>query len=137
VSGRDIVVTTTPSRRPIVKAGWISPGTHINAIGADAKGKEELEAALLKKARIFVDDIPQAAHSGEINVPLSKGRITKRDIQATLGQVVTGGKRGRLSREEITVFDSTGLAIQDISVAYCVYNKSLAAPGRFKRISLV
>src|SRR5262245_16551929 len=67
----DIVVTTTPSRAPVVKAAWIKPGAHINAIGADAPGKQELESALLKKARVVVDSAEQAFHSGEVNVPLS------------------------------------------------------------------
>ena len=69
----DILVTTTPSRRPVVEDGWILPGTHINAIGADARGKQELQSALTKRARIFVDDMAQAVHSGEVNVPITEG----------------------------------------------------------------
>jgi alanine dehydrogenase len=125
VKDADIVVTTTPVRNPIVKAKWIKDGTHINAIGADAKGKEELEPALLKKARVIVDDERQACHSGEINVPISRRIITKDDIHATLGEVLLGKKKGRLSPDEITVFDSTGLAIQDVSVANLVYKTAL------------
>ena len=117
----DIVVTTTPVRKPIVKSEWIKDGTHINAIGADAKGKEELEPKLLKRARIFVDDWQQASHSGEINVPLARGIISKKDITATLGEVLTGKKKGRKAAKEITIFDSTGLAIQDIALANLVY----------------
>ncbi|MBN1586544.1 MAG: ornithine cyclodeaminase family protein [Candidatus Omnitrophica bacterium] len=123
VRGADIVVTQTPSRRPLVQAKWISPGTHINAIGADAPGKQELSAALLKKSRIWIDDWTQALHSGEVNVPLRKKQIRKRDICGSLSEVVLGEKQGRLSDEEITIFDSTGLAIQDMSVAYAVYNR--------------
>jgi alanine dehydrogenase len=125
VKDADIIVTTTPSRRPILKAGWIREGTHINAIGADAKGKEELEPVLLKKAKIVVDDRKQAVHSGEINVPLSKGIISEKDIYATLGEILTGEARGRVSRKEITIFDSTGLAIQDVAVANLVYHRAL------------
>lgn len=121
VRNKDIVVTTTPSRKPIIYSEWISPGTHINAIGADAKGKEELDPAILLKAKIFVDDLPQSAHSGEINVPLAKKMISASDIHATLGEVIAGKKTGRSSRNEITVFDSTGLAVQDIAVADYVY----------------
>lgn len=123
VRDKDIVVTTTPSRKPIVRPEWVSPGTHINAIGADAKGKEELSPALLKKSRIFVDDRDQAVHSGEINVPISKKIMSKSDICATLGEVITGKKTGRRFKSDITIFDSTGLAIQDIAVADQVYNK--------------
>jgi alanine dehydrogenase len=125
VEEADIVVTTTPVRKPIVKSEWIKDGTHINAIGADAKGKEELEPELLKKAKLVVDDWQQASHSGEINVPISCGIITKSDIYATLGEVLIGKKKGRVSSKEITIFDSTGLAIQDIAVANLVYKKAL------------
>lgn len=120
----DIIVTATPSRKPLVKLGWIKPGTHINAIGADAKGKQELDPSILKKAKIVVDSWEQAKHSGEINVPLSKGQISRKDIYADIGEVVIG-KKSRSSKEEITVFDSTGLAIQDIAMANAVYSKAV------------
>jgi alanine dehydrogenase len=119
----DIVVTSTPSRKPVVKKQHISPGTHINAIGADAKGKQELEADLLKKAKIIIDNLEQASDSGEINVPLSQGVIKVEDIYGTLGEVVANVMKGRESDEEITVFDSTGLAIQDIICAKFIYDK--------------
>lgn len=121
----DIVVTTTPVRQPIVKSEWIRAGTHINAIGADAKGKEELEPKLLKRARIFVDDWQQAAHSGEINVPISRGIISKKNIAATLGEVLAKKKKGRKTASGITIFDSTGLAIQDIALANLVYKRAV------------
>jgi len=120
----DIVVTTTPSTKPIVSKRHIRPGTHINAIGADAKGKQELEVELLKNAKILVDDIEQASHSGEINIPLSQGRLKVADIYCTLGEVVAKMKKGRENEKEITVFDSTGLAIQDIVCAKLVYEKA-------------
>lgn len=120
----DIIVTTTPSRKPLVKLEWIKPGTHINAIGADAKGKQELDPLILKKAKIIVDSWEQAKHSGEINVPLSKGQISKKDIYADIGEIVIG-KKARTDDEEITVFDSTGLAIQDIAIANIVYSEAI------------
>ena len=120
----DIVVTTTPSRKPIVKPEWIKNGTHINAIGADAPGKEELETGILKKAKVVVDDITQAIHSGEINVPMTRKTITRKNIHADLGDIITGKKQGRKSREEITVFDSTGLAILDVAMAHYVYQQA-------------
>jgi len=123
----DILVTTTPSREPVVMNEWISEGTHINAIGADAAGKEELDPAILKRAKIVVDDIPQATHSGEVNVPISKKLITVKDICAELGEVITGTKKARMSDSDITVFDSTGLAIQDVATADMVYQKALKA----------
>ena len=112
----DILVTTTPSRSPVVRSEWIHPGTHINAIGADAPGKEELDPEILHRARVFVDDPAQAFHSGEINVPIRKGLYQPWMISGTLGEVVIG-KRKRESKDEITVFDSTGLAIQDLAIA--------------------
>jgi alanine dehydrogenase len=112
----DVVVTTTPSRKPLVMHEWIKDGTHINAIGADAPGKEELDPLILKRAKVFVDDRPQAIHSGEINVPIAKGLFHAHDIAGTLGEVVVGVK-GRRRPDEVTVFDSTGLAIQDLAIA--------------------
>jgi len=103
-----------------VKREWVNPGTHINAIGADAKGKQELESEILKDAKIVIDDWEQASHSGEINVPLEQGIITKDDIYAMLGDMVIGKTNGRTG-DEITVFDSTGLSIQDVSLANYVY----------------
>ena len=125
VEGADIVVTVTPSREPIVKNEWVGPGVHINAIGADAPGKEELDPELLKRAKIIVDDLEQASHSGEINVPLARGIITREDIWAELGDVVAGLKPGRTSPNDITIFDSTGLAIQDAITAALAYKKAL------------
>ncbi len=121
----DVLVTTTPVRTPVVRSEWIQEGTHINAIGADAVGKQELESSLLKRAKVFVDDIEQASHSGEVNVPLSTGELLSSDIHAELGEVVAGIKTGRETDEEITIFDSTGLAVQDLVTADMVYRKAL------------
>lgn len=125
VEGCDLVVTTTPSRKPLVRSEWIAAGTHINAIGADAPGKEELDPKLLQRAKIVVDDWGQASHSGEINVPVRRGLLKKKDIYATLGDVVAAKKKGRTNSQEITVFDSTGLAIQDTAVAGLIYRRAL------------
>ena len=121
----DIVVTTTPSTEPIIEEGWISNGAHINAVGADAEGKQELEIGLLEKSKIVIDEWEQASHSGEISEAVSKGVITKENIHGNIGEVITGRKPGRQSEEEITIFDSTGLAVQDISTAWTVYQKAL------------
>jgi len=120
----DIVTTTTPSDRPIVMAEWVSPGTHINAIGADAAGKQELDPAILQAAKIVVDDWAQASHSGEINVPLARGQIKPEQIYGSLGEIAAGKKPGRTDPQEITVFDSTGLIIQDLALAYAVYQRA-------------
>ncbi len=121
VAQKDILVTVTPARQPVVKKEWILFGTHINAIGADASGKEELDPQILKEAKIVVDCWEQASHSGEINIPLAKGIISQKDIYASLGEIVSGKKRGRENDKEVTIFDSTGLAIQDLYTANLVY----------------
>ncbi len=124
--GTDIVVTTTPSTNPIVQNKWTSDGMHFNCIGADAPGKEEIAPAILRRAKIVVDDWDQASHSGEINVPVSNGLISRENIWGELGEIVAGKKPGRTSQREITVFDSTGLAIQDAVTAELAYRKAVS-----------
>jgi ornithine cyclodeaminase/alanine dehydrogenase len=125
-SGCDIVCTSTPSREPIVRRAWIRPGAHINALGADGPGKQELEVEILKDATIVIDDLHQALSGGEVNVALARGELALGDLHASLGEVVTGVKPGRATEDEITVFDSTGLAIQDVAVARIVYDEARA-----------
>ncbi len=120
----DVLTTTTPSMKPVVKDGWVKEGTHINAIGADAPGKQELDEKLLLRAKVVVDDMEQAVHGGEINVAISKGLIKPEDVYATIGEVIAGLKPGRESEEEITIFDSTGLAIQDVATASVVFERA-------------
>lgn len=112
----ELIVTATPSREPMVKDEWVSKGTHINAIGADAPGKEELEPAILNRATVVVDDPRQAVHSGEINIPVKTGLFSEDQIAGTLGEYVLGKKK-RESPDDITIFDSTGLAIQDLAIS--------------------
>ena len=119
--GSDVIVTVTPSTTPVTQDDWVGEGTHISAIGADAPGKEELDPALLKRAKVVIDDWEQASHSGEINVPIAKGLLSRSDIHADIGEVVAGLKAGRTTDSEITVFDSTGLAIQDVITAWHAY----------------
>ena len=126
INRADIVVTTTPSNKPIVLEPWVSDGTHFNCIGADAPLKEELDPAILKRAKIVVDDWEQAAHSGEINVPLSKGILSKQNVWAELGEIIIGTKHARTSDKEITIFDSTGLAIQDAATVDLAYKKAIS-----------
>ena len=125
VQGADVLLTTTPAREPVVKSKWVSPGTHINAMGADAPGKQELDSHILQKSKIIIDCWDQASHSGEINIPVQEGLVRQSDIHGKIGDVITGSIPGRTSDEEITVFDSTGLAVQDIVTAWNVYEKAL------------
>jgi alanine dehydrogenase len=135
VEGADIVVTTTPSKTPIVLDEWVTSGMHFNCIGADAPGKCELDPQILMRAKIVVDNWEQASHSGEINVPLAKGIVTKQNVWCEIGEIVAGLKQGRVSSDEITVFTSTGLAIQDAVTAELAYKKALANEmGQFVEI---
>jgi alanine dehydrogenase len=127
VPGADVVVTITPARGPIVRDEWIAPGTHIAAVGADKGGDQELDPRILQRARIFVDDIRQCRTDGEINVPLTEGLIGEDDIAGEIGQVIVGKLAGRTSDEEITVFDSTGIALQDSATVPLEYERALAA----------
>ncbi len=127
VSGADVVVTLTPARGPIVKDEWIAPGTHIAAVGADKDGDQELEGTILQRARVFVDDIRQCRTDGEINVPLSTGLIAEDDLAGEIGQVIVGNLDGRRDDQEITVFDSTGIALQDSATVPLEYERAVAA----------
>jgi alanine dehydrogenase len=127
VRGADVVVTVTPARGPIVESRWIGEGTHIAALGADKEGDQELDAKILTRARVFVDDIRQCRTDGEINVPLSEGIISEDDVVGEIGQVVAGKLEGRTSEGDITVFDSTGFALQDSATVPLEYERALAA----------
>ena len=124
VEGMDIVCAAVPSREPVVKSAWISEGTHINAFGADAKGKQELEPAVLKRAKIVVDDLEQCKVGGEINVPLSEGLLESDGVYAQIGEIVNGWKPGRVNPQEITIMDSTGLNILDVVACYRAFKKA-------------
>ena len=133
----DIVVTCTSARAPIVLDEWVKDGTHINCIGADAPGKQEMDPKILKRGRLVIDDWEQASHSGEINVPLSKGELSKDDVNAEIGEIVAGLKPGRENDEQITIFCSTGLAIQDCLTAKIAYDAALQRKvGRSMQIVL-
>ena len=121
VKNADVVITTTPSTKPILKKSWLNKAVHINAIGADARGKRECDDAIITSAQLVIDDITQATHSGEINVPISNKLIDEKNILATLGDIITN--KSSVDRDNITLFDSTGLAIQDIALAGYVYKK--------------
>ncbi|HYM99644.1 MAG TPA: hypothetical protein VET25_07860 [Aestuariivirgaceae bacterium] len=127
VRAADVVVTVTPARGPIVMNDWIAPGTHIAAVGADKAGDQELDPKIVQRARIFVDDIRQCRTDGEINVPLRQGLIKEKDIAGEIGEVITGRKPGRTSDEEITLFDSTGIALQDSATVPLEYERAMAS----------
>ncbi|MDL2327429.1 ornithine cyclodeaminase family protein [Ruminococcaceae bacterium OttesenSCG-928-A11] len=114
VAESDIIITITPSRKPVIMAEWVRPGTHFSCIGSDMAGKEEIDPALFRGARIYADDKPQCMRVGEMELPLAAGVITEADICGELGELLAGTKPGRANDEEITIFDATGLALLDL-----------------------
>jgi alanine dehydrogenase len=132
----DIVITCTPARAPILGPADVRPGTFVAAVGADNPEKSELAPALLRRATIVVDILDQAATMGDLHHALAAGAVRREDVHAELGEVVAGRKPGRRSPEEVIVFDSTGMALQDVAAAAAVYERAMAA-GRGQAISLV
>ena len=113
----DILITVTPSKQALVERSWVRPGTHISAMGADTRGKQELDPLLVAAAVLFVDEAAQAISIGECQHAFSAGLITEQSFRGSLGQVIAGLCDGRRSASEITLFDGTGVALQDLVVA--------------------
>jgi alanine dehydrogenase len=124
IDGADVVVTATPSFQPVVEEGWIRPGMHINAFGADTRGKQEIDEKLMPRAKVIVDYLPQAREIGECQHALRARLIDS--VHAELGEILTGRKPGRESSDEITLFDATGIALQDLAVAARAYAAAMA-----------
>jgi ornithine cyclodeaminase/alanine dehydrogenase-like protein (mu-crystallin family) len=122
-----IVVTTTPSRRPILQPGDVSPGTFVAAVGADNEDKHEISVPLLQSSAIVVDDIEQCAKYGDLHHAIAAGTVARSDVRATLDQIVSGKVEGRVNDGEIIIFDSTGVAIEDAAAAAIVYENAKAA----------
>jgi ornithine cyclodeaminase/alanine dehydrogenase-like protein (mu-crystallin family) len=120
----DIIVTTTSSRSPFLTRDCVRPGTFIAAVGADNPHKSELHPDLFTGTTVVVDTLDQAAAMGDLHHAIDAGTATRDSIHAELAQVVVGERRGRATPEEITIFDSTGLAIQDVAAAAAAYRAS-------------
>ncbi|MEM7695250.1 MAG: iminosuccinate reductase BhcD [Pseudomonadota bacterium] len=112
----DVIITITSAFEPLLMADWIKPGTHIACMGTDTKGKQELDPALLKRATVFTDEIAQSISIGEAQHAIGAGLIAEDDI-TPIGAVINGTHCGRTSDEEITLFDGTGVGLQDLAVA--------------------
>jgi ornithine cyclodeaminase len=113
----DILITVTPSQSPIVLKDWVRPGTHINAMGADTAGKQELAPDLVASASVYVDAIEQAITIGECQHAFKQGLLGRDDLTRTLGGLASGRLPGRRRDDEITLFDGTGIALQDLAAA--------------------
>jgi alanine dehydrogenase len=123
----DVCVTCTPSRRPFLLREHVGAGTFVAAVGADSPDKQELDPALLAASLLVVDVLDQCASMGELHHALVAGAVTRESVHAELADLVTGRKPGRRSPEEVTIFDSTGTALEDVAAAAVVYEKAVAA----------
>ncbi|MBF6619916.1 MAG: ornithine cyclodeaminase family protein [Patulibacter sp.] len=126
VGGADVVVTTTPSRTPLVRAEWVSPGTHVVAVGSDLPGKVELDPALLGRATVVADRLAQCREQGEIAAALAAGTIVAADV-VELGAIAAGDAPGRRTEDEITVADFTGVGVLDTAIAGLAVDRARAA----------
>lgn len=125
VSQSDVVVTCTTSKQPFLKADFVSRGTFIAAVGSDNPEKQELEPVLLSGNKLVVDVLEQCATIGELHHALDEGLIMRENVYGELGEVVAGIKPGRTSNDELIIFDSTGMALQDVVAAAAVYQKAV------------
>ncbi|MGI8917262.1 MAG: ornithine cyclodeaminase family protein [Pyrinomonadaceae bacterium] len=121
----DVVVTCTPSKHPFLEKDFVAPGTFIAAVGSDNPEKQELEPVLLSGNKLVVDVLEQCATIGELHHALDEGLITRENVYGELGEVVAGIKPGRTSNDEVIIFDSTGMALQDVVAAAAVYEKAV------------
>lgn len=112
----DVIITITSAFEPLLMQQWMKPGTHIACMGTDTKGKQEVDAALVASATLFTDEITQSISIGEAQHAFQAGQITEADI-TPIGAVINNGHPGRTSNEEITLFDGTGVGLQDLAVA--------------------
>jgi ornithine cyclodeaminase/alanine dehydrogenase len=127
VEQSDVVVTCTPSKQYYLLKRYVRLGTFIAAMGADTPDKRELEPTLLVGNKVIVDIMQQCATVGELHHVLAAGLLTEQDVHGDLGQVVAGRVPGRTSRDEVTIFDGTGTALQDTAAAVIVYHRALEA----------
>ena len=125
VEQADILITTTRGKGSLVEADWVKPGTHIVAIGTDQQGKQELDPEIFRNAKVVVDSIAQCTEKGETWHPLNKNIITKDDIHGEIGEILLGKKPGRENDEEVTIFNSTGMAIQDNTTSSKIYRNAI------------
>ncbi len=126
--GADLIITVTPSRRPLLKASWLSPGVHITAVGSDGPDKCELEPEVLARADlVYCDSVRQCSLLGEVHHALEKKIIRRGQISGELGEIILGKKPGRFNAGQITVADLTGLGAEDAAAAAVVFKKALSS----------
>jgi alanine dehydrogenase len=121
--GARVLVTVTPGKKVLLPEGSLRPGQHVSLMGADGPGKAEIAIVEIRRSRIFCDEWEQASHGGDLAAAVEAGAISRTDV-TDLGAVLTGEAEGRTSQDEITIFDSTGLAIQDLAVAIAALERA-------------
>ena len=127
VRGADVVVTTTSAREPIVERGWLGPGVHVNAVGSSIPTTRELDAATVAAAALFADSRESLLNeAGDYLLAVQEAGVGPDHVRAELGEVLTGSRDGRRSDEELTVFKSLGLAVEDLAAAEHVYARAVA-----------
>jgi alanine dehydrogenase len=124
-----VVVTCTPSRKFFLAEGYVRPGTFVAAVGADSPEKQEIEPSLIANNKVVVDLLDQCARVGELHHALEAKLITVQDVHAELGEIIIGKRPGRISEEEIIVYDATGTALQDVAIAALCYEKAMSSGG--------
>jgi ornithine cyclodeaminase/alanine dehydrogenase-like protein (mu-crystallin family) len=122
-----IIVTSTPSRRPLLDVDDLREGSFAAAVGADNEHKQEIAPALLRSAVVIVDDLEQCARIGDLHHAIESGAMQRQDVRGSLDQVVAGTVNGRKSDDEIIIFDSTGVAIEDVAAAALVYERAVSS----------
>ncbi len=126
--GADLLVTVTASREPVLLGGWVAPGAHVNAVGACIPSMREIDSDLAARASIFTDVRESAlAEAGDLLIPIREGRLPADPIRAELGALLTGAHPGRTSPDETTLYESLGVAIQDLAVGRFLVGAATAA----------
>ncbi|HKD14170.1 MAG TPA: ornithine cyclodeaminase family protein [Candidatus Angelobacter sp.] len=120
----DICVTCTPAKKHFLRQEHVAPGTFVAGVGADNEDKQELDPRLLASSKVVADVLEQCAEIGDLHHAIAAGLMQRGDVHAELAEVVAGKKAGRTSQEEITIFDSTGTALQDVAAAAVVYERA-------------
>jgi ornithine cyclodeaminase/alanine dehydrogenase-like protein (mu-crystallin family) len=128
LEGTDVIVTATTASEPVIRREWITAGAHLNAVGASIPSARELDTATVAAASLFVDRRESAENeAGDYLFALREKAIASGHIRAEIGEVLTGEKPGRTCRDEITIFKSLGLAVEDLAAADYLYTKATAA----------
>lgn len=121
----DVIVTITSATSAHIEAGWIRPGTHIACMGTDTRGKQEIDPEILERGSVFTDEVEQSISIGEAQHAFAAGRLDRADI-CQIGRVVIGERPGRTAPDEVTIFDGTGVALQDLAVAAIALEEAAA-----------